>query len=988
MRGQARRQWRVRHLLGTVSVAAALLGSAGNARATSLTCFQNSGNPFLIGFANGIAPGGAGACIQNFGNSDLTVQANVGAQFPVLTWAGYVQVTAGNIIVPQGDTVTSSLGIGAAPAAVQAQIAAFNLAHGIPAAFQDPFSGVEVTQSSLSGQVVNNGTITAALIAPGLPQFAGLFLPSIEGIWVSATTFTGSSAGIVNNGSITVRPGIFGPFNSGGFGGPFTTTAIRLDAIAGNFGTILNSNTGIVTALSGFTPASATPSGAVGIELTAPAAGAGIASGTTVNAGTLSAQATGNFPQAFAIQIGGATTGVGGTAPGPNGGTLQGDIVNSGSLSATVSGALNGNGGGAAGIRLNLATTGTGGSPGIFNGNIFNSGTLSVSADGAGLFAHGIEVGASTINTGALTGGIFNSGTLTATGTNGATGVGISVISPVSGGITNSGTLSGSTAAIDLTKEVSGSTSITQAAGIISGNILGSGRDALSITGGSLVLAPTGVANGLASFMTGPGGTLALQLTPTQAPLITVNGVTTLSGGTVQVQPQPGNYALQTSYTILTASGGVTGRFADATTTSAFLAPTLTYDANDVFLTLSKTGIFSTQATTPNQRSVAAALDASPFNSALVLAALSQSATTAGSTFDALSGEIHGSVQTTMLDDSVFVREALLGRLRQASFAGEPGPLGALGYAGPRLAYGQAGDAYAADLGFPVKAAPAGTALTPDWTWWTQAIGSWGQIDGNGNAGGVRRDLGGAFTGVDRRFGDNWRAGVASGYSYSSVSDNARLSSAHIDTAYAAAYAGANYGAFSFRSGATGAWNMVNTGRSIVFPGFVDAATARYDAATAQVFGEAAYAKALGNLAVEPFAGLAWVHLATGSFAEVGGVAALGGARKDDDVGYSSLGVRFATSFALANGMMLIPRAAATWEHAFGDVNPVAALTFLSTAASFTAGGVPLAGDTAIIDAGFDVRINPHARIGLSYFGQLASGAQDHAVKGNFTWNF
>jgi outer membrane autotransporter protein len=133
---------------------------------------------------------------------------------------------------------------------------------------------------------------------------------------------------------------------------------------------------------------------------------------------------------------------------------------------------------------------------------------------------------------------------------------------------------------------------------------------------------------------------------------------------------------------------------------------------------------------------------------------------------------------------------------------------------------------------------------------------------------------------------------------------------------------------------------------------------------------------------------LAWVHLATGSFAEVGGVAALGGARKDDDVGYSSLGVRFATSFALANGMMLIPRAAATWEHAFGDVNPVAALTFLSTAASFTAGGVPLAGDTAIIDAGFDVRINPHAKIGLSYFGQLASGAQDHAVKGNFTWNF
>jgi hypothetical protein len=221
MTGQARRQrrvqWRVRHLLGTASVAAALVGSGGNAPATTLACFQTSSDPFLIGFASGIAPGGSGACIQNFGNADLTVQANAGAQFPVFTWAGYVQVTAGNIIVPQGVTVTS-LGIVAAPAAVQAKIAAFDLAHGIPVAFQDPFSGVEVTQSSLSGQVVNNGTITAGLIARGLPQFAGLFFPSIEGIWVSATTFTSSSAGIVNNGSITVQPGIFGTLSPGASG--------------------------------------------------------------------------------------------------------------------------------------------------------------------------------------------------------------------------------------------------------------------------------------------------------------------------------------------------------------------------------------------------------------------------------------------------------------------------------------------------------------------------------------------------------------------------------------------------------------------------------------------------------------------------------------------------------------------------------------------------------------------------------------------------
>jgi uncharacterized protein with beta-barrel porin domain len=63
-------------------------------------------------------------------------------------------------------------------------------------------------------------------------------------------------------------------------------------------------------------------------------------------------------------------------------------------------------------------------------------------------------------------------------------------------------------------------------------------------------------------------------------------------------------------------------------------------------------------------------------------------------------------------------------------------------------------------------------------------------------------------------------------------------------------------------------------------------------------------------------------------------------------------------------------------------------LTFLSTSTSFMVAGVPLAPDSALVDAGFDLRLRPQATIGVSYVGQLAGHAQDHALKGKFAWDY
>ena len=80
----------------------------------------------------------------------------------------------------------------------------------------------------------------------------------------------------------------------------------------------------------------------------------------------------------------------------------------------------------------------------------------------------------------------------------------------------------------------------------------------------------------------------------------------------------------------------------------------------------------------------------------------------------------------------------------------------------------------------------------------------------------------------------------------------------------------------------------------MVFPGFYERQKASYDADTGQLFGEVAYPTQMGGMAVEPFGGLAYVSVNTGSFRERGGSLASLRGTTDQDVGYSTLGLRAA----------------------------------------------------------------------------------------------
>jgi len=484
-----------------------------------------------------------------------------------------------------------------------------------------------------------------------------------------------------------------------------------------------------------------------------------------------------------------------------------------------------------------------------------------------------------------------------------------------------------------------------------------------------------------------PGSLYLTTVAGSKSSRTRVTGTATLAGTAVSLF-QPGS--LTNSYTILSTASGRFGTFDTFTPIGlpSFVSAALGYTATDVTLDLTSQ-IAGVDGLTRNQHAVGAALDHA-FNSGrgipdnLNAALFSLPASELPSALDALSGEAHATTSSVLLDQSRYERDAILGRMIQAGYGRGSGQVAALGasnsiavaslnkFDGQAMSLGP-GDAYVPP--------PA-----PDLAFWTRGFGAWANFDGNGNAASAARQLGGFVSGMDAGVGDGWRIGAATGFSQSSI-NVARHSSADVDTVYLAGYAGGNFGPIALRSGGSWGWHDIDTSRFVVFPGFSEKEEASYRGDTGQVFGEAAYPMLMGSAAVEPFAGLAFVRVNTNSFHERGGVASLRGAGEDEDVGYSTLGLRAATTWHLSD-LVVTPHVSAAWQHAFGDLTSDAALVLSSMGTGFVVAGVPLAQNSALIDAGFDLNLRPAVTLGFSYSGQFANNLQDNAVNGRFTWLF
>ena len=259
--------------------------------------------------------------------------------------------------------------------------------------------------------------------------------------------------------------------------------------------------------------------------------------------------------------------------------TLNGGLVTYTGASVTVTRPIVLGGG-----ALNIATAGT---TYTYSGTFSGSGPLSLL--GTGTLA---LPGAQTV--GGLVGAtpIANSGALTLTGTTDRTYSGI--ISGT-GSLVKTGsftqTLSGQNSYTGGTTVTGGTLAVTGKTGAVTvagGALSGTGTvGAVTITSGSLVPGSGGSGKLTTGALTlGSASSTVFALTPSANTSLSVNGTASLNGAAV-ANGGTGSFAIGTKYTLLTSTGTLSGTFASLSTTGlAAFRPKLSYDANNVFLTL------------------------------------------------------------------------------------------------------------------------------------------------------------------------------------------------------------------------------------------------------------------------------------------------------------------------------------------------------------------------------------------------------------------
>ncbi|CAI1141877.1 autotransporter outer membrane beta-barrel domain-containing protein [Serratia quinivorans] len=462
-----------------------------------------------------------------------------------------------------------------------------------------------------------------------------------------------------------------------------------------------------------------------------------------------------------------------------------------------------------------------------------------------------------------------------------------------------------------------------------------------------------------------PGSRYAVEVAPNgQSDRIQSSGSATIGGGEVAVSLENSTNLLSQSevrsllgqqYNILTAQQGINGRFDSVAPNYLFLGTGLTYQPNQVTLNVGRNDTsFASVAATQNERAVAAAADALAAGNPVYESILNAgSAGEARQAFRQLSGQIHADIASAQVNDSRYLRDALNGRLRQAE-----------------------GLATSPDI----KADDDGGA-------WAQLLGAWDHASGDANATGYQASTYGVLLGLDSALADDWRLGVATGYTRTSL-DGGYGSNADSDNYHLAVYGGKQFGELALRAGGGYTWHRFDTSRSVNYGMQSDRETAKYSARTEQVFAEAGYSVKADWVNLEPFANLAYINFQNNGIAEDGGAAALHGDKQHTDATVSTLGLRADTEWQASKTTSVALRSELGWQHQYGDLDRGTGLRFNGGTSPFVVNSVSASRDGAVLKASAEVAVNKNATLSLGYGGLLSQNYQDNSVNAGFTWKF
>ncbi|MCV0371805.1 autotransporter domain-containing protein [Filomicrobium sp.] len=512
---------------------------------------------------------------------------------------------------------------------------------------------------------------------------------------------------------------------------------------------------------------------------------------------------------------------------------------------------------------------------------------------------------------------------------------------------------------------------LTLAGGVLGGNGL---LDTLNIAAGG-ILAPgnsVGTTNAV-NYNFAPGSTYEIELNDggnvagVNNDLVNATGTVTINGAAAHVKPENGTdtgatYTPGTTYTVVTTTGGVTGTFVNLTDDFAFLNFALSYDANNVYLT-SQLANMCLSDFSANQCAVADSLSGLG-SGALFNAVTNLSNAEVTGAMDQLSGEAHPSILASLMEESRYIRDAAIDRLRSL-----------FGGVGARV------------VSTPEAENNSASRNTSSIEYWGQLLGAFGRAAGESGKASADRSSGGIFAGADVPVSNNIRAGIVGGYGHTHVSVDDLASSASSQNWSAGVYSGGAWGPLNVRAGGAYTWNDLETRRRIGFTGFSDNPSGDANAATAQGFAESAYRIRTPWANYEPYAALAHVQLNRGKFTEQGGAAALTAASSRMDTTFTTLGLRAETFTAFGTNTNIRLSGGIGWRHAFGDTVAQAKMAFVG-GTPFAVTGVPIAQDALVVELGADGALGETTNFGVHYLGQISDDADDHSFSASLAVTF
>ncbi|MGS0545901.1 autotransporter domain-containing protein [Pseudomonas sp. Y5-11] len=492
-----------------------------------------------------------------------------------------------------------------------------------------------------------------------------------------------------------------------------------------------------------------------------------------------------------------------------------------------------------------------------------------------------------------------------------------------------------------------------------SGTLGGSGRIGALIANSGGRVAPgnsIGTLNVTGDVAFAPGSTYAVELSPISSDRIVAGGSASVSGATVSLSLENSPTLLSTtqarsllghSYDILQAAGGIQGQFGAVLPDYLFIGGNLDYTTNAIQLDIQRNATsFASIGQTPNQRAVATAVEGlGAGNSVYESLLVSASAASAQQAFQQLSGEIYPALGSMLINDSRQLRDAVGERLHDAN-------------------------------------------ATPG-NGWIKALGAWGSTESGNDTSRYSTSIGGLLAGVDGALDEQTRIGLVTGYSDSSLNMGSDThSSAKVDSYHLGAYAGHDIGAWRLSTGAAYSWHRADVKRDLQYGDVSAKQKAKVDAATTQVFGEAAYRLNLQPVALEPFANLAYVHLDTEGFTEKGDAAALKSSGEQRDAVLSTLGVRAVKRFNLSTQQSLDVSGRLGWQHSLSDIDAEQHLRFASGSTPYSVESSALVRDAALVGVQASLALSKDVRVNLDYNGQLANREKSHGVGLSLNWQF